>query len=333
MSLVSTVLWWFKESQLSRVQYYKTSSDSCSLFIPPSLRASLQSVRDSISNQVSAVFQLYGQNKDSLDLSTVTERSTTTPSLCDMLEWLQDAERHYRQQYPFSDSFGWGLCSVQGLFLFLNSRVHISEEEDSAADAESRWSLPSRVCSQKMEVLGLSQCRGSHHRLMLLFVNNHTGHSKKKKNGCVDWWFNSLKVVVGATILKMKGFAIVCMIEMWCLRVLCEISVLFQIHFAKSPSSLSPSEETEEWHRHRDEWTHIYTVHLGWMLFLQQQKMTSLPPGETFHFCLMTVKNRCIELLSAGPGGPKQMYFSTHENKDSLWGTLWTNRFYFRLFM
>ncbi|XP_034748267.1 uncharacterized protein C1orf109 homolog [Etheostoma cragini] len=59
---------------------------------------SLQSVRDSISNQVFAVFQLYEQNTDSLDLLTVTERSATAPSVSDMLEWLQDAERHYRQQ-------------------------------------------------------------------------------------------------------------------------------------------------------------------------------------------------------------------------------------------
>uniref|UniRef100_A0A8P4G6B2 Uncharacterized protein n=1 Tax=Dicentrarchus labrax TaxID=13489 RepID=A0A8P4G6B2_DICLA len=61
--------------------------------------SSLQSVRDSISNQVSAVLQLYEQNTDSLDLLTVTERSATAPSLSDMLEWLQDAERHYRQQF------------------------------------------------------------------------------------------------------------------------------------------------------------------------------------------------------------------------------------------
>ncbi|XP_030268769.1 AFG2-interacting ribosome maturation factor [Sparus aurata] len=61
--------------------------------------SSLQSVRDSISNQVSAVFQLYEENTDSLDLLTVTERSVTAPSLSDMLEWLQDAERHYREQF------------------------------------------------------------------------------------------------------------------------------------------------------------------------------------------------------------------------------------------
>ncbi|KAK2830609.1 hypothetical protein Q5P01_018540 [Channa striata] len=61
--------------------------------------SSLQSVRDAISNQVFSVFQLYEQNTDSLDLLTVTERSATAPSIADMLEWLQDAERHYRQQF------------------------------------------------------------------------------------------------------------------------------------------------------------------------------------------------------------------------------------------
>lgn len=61
--------------------------------------SSLQSVRDAISNQVSAVFQLYEQNTHSLDLLAVTERSAAVPSLSDMMAWLQDAERHYRQQF------------------------------------------------------------------------------------------------------------------------------------------------------------------------------------------------------------------------------------------
>ncbi|KAM9838861.1 AFG2-interacting ribosome maturation factor [Aulostomus maculatus] len=59
----------------------------------------LQSVRDAVSNQVAGVIQLYEQNKDSLDLLTVIERSATIPSVADMLEWLQDADRHYRQQF------------------------------------------------------------------------------------------------------------------------------------------------------------------------------------------------------------------------------------------
>lgn len=87
--------------------------------LPVSLRSSLQSVRDSISNQVSAVFQLYEQNTDSLDLPSVTERSATAPSLSDMLEWLQDAERHYRQQYPFCSSLHWiGFALCLGVFFF-----------------------------------------------------------------------------------------------------------------------------------------------------------------------------------------------------------------------
>ncbi|MEQ2297062.1 hypothetical protein AMECASPLE_030853 [Ameca splendens] len=59
----------------------------------------MQSIRDSISNQVSAVLQLYEDTADSLDLAVVTERSSLIPSLADMLEWLQDAERYYRQQF------------------------------------------------------------------------------------------------------------------------------------------------------------------------------------------------------------------------------------------
>uniref|UniRef100_A0A3Q3LB47 AFG2 interacting ribosome maturation factor n=1 Tax=Labrus bergylta TaxID=56723 RepID=A0A3Q3LB47_9LABR len=94
--------------------------------------SSLQSVRDSVSNQVSAVLQLYEQNSDSLDLLTVTERSATAPSVSDMLGWLQDAERHYRPA--------------------------ISEEEDSAADTQSRRSLPVGRRSQKMEIHGVVQC-------------------------------------------------------------------------------------------------------------------------------------------------------------------------------
>ncbi|KAI4827588.1 hypothetical protein KUCAC02_030973 [Chaenocephalus aceratus] len=63
-------------------------------------RSSLQSVRDSISNQVSAEVHLYEQNADILDLLTVTERSATGPSVSDMMGWLHDAERHFRQQFP-----------------------------------------------------------------------------------------------------------------------------------------------------------------------------------------------------------------------------------------
>ncbi|XP_061669681.1 AFG2-interacting ribosome maturation factor [Syngnathoides biaculeatus] len=61
--------------------------------------ASLQSLRDSVTHQVSNVVQLYEQNTDSLDLVSVTERSATAPSVADMLEWLHNAERHYQRQF------------------------------------------------------------------------------------------------------------------------------------------------------------------------------------------------------------------------------------------
>ncbi|KAM4538693.1 AFG2-interacting ribosome maturation factor [Odontesthes bonariensis] len=59
----------------------------------------LQSVRDAVSNQLSALLQLYQQDAEGLGLPAATERSAAVPSVADMLEWLQDAERHYRQQF------------------------------------------------------------------------------------------------------------------------------------------------------------------------------------------------------------------------------------------
>lgn len=58
----------------------------------------LQRVRDAIGQQVSAVFQLYEKNTDTLDIPACVSRSAVCPSISDMLEWLQDAERHYRLQ-------------------------------------------------------------------------------------------------------------------------------------------------------------------------------------------------------------------------------------------
>ncbi|XP_036411294.1 uncharacterized protein C1orf109 homolog [Megalops cyprinoides] len=59
----------------------------------------LQTVRDAVSNQVMTVFQVYEQHADTLDLTTCLQRSAALPSIADMLEWQQDAERYYRQQY------------------------------------------------------------------------------------------------------------------------------------------------------------------------------------------------------------------------------------------
>ncbi|XP_031442127.1 uncharacterized protein C1orf109 homolog isoform X2 [Clupea harengus] len=59
----------------------------------------LQKLLKTLSNQVSTVFQFYEQNTDTLDLATCTLRSATSPSIADMLEWLQDANSYYRQQF------------------------------------------------------------------------------------------------------------------------------------------------------------------------------------------------------------------------------------------
>ncbi|XP_066530421.1 AFG2-interacting ribosome maturation factor [Hoplias malabaricus] len=59
----------------------------------------LQATKDSISKQVFAVFQLYEQKADSLDLCSCVSRSAASPSIADMLGWLQDAEYYYRVQY------------------------------------------------------------------------------------------------------------------------------------------------------------------------------------------------------------------------------------------
>ncbi|KAB5530990.1 hypothetical protein PHYPO_G00135730 [Pangasianodon hypophthalmus] len=56
-------------------------------------------VRDSVCKQVSAVFQMYEKNSDFLPISTCVARCALSPSIADMLEWLQDTERYYRIQY------------------------------------------------------------------------------------------------------------------------------------------------------------------------------------------------------------------------------------------
>ncbi|KAK6474488.1 hypothetical protein HHUSO_G25305 [Huso huso] len=59
----------------------------------------LQTVRDAVSNQVATVFQQYEQHADTIGLSASIERSSLAPSVADMLEWLQDIDRFYRNQF------------------------------------------------------------------------------------------------------------------------------------------------------------------------------------------------------------------------------------------
>ncbi|XP_069478750.1 AFG2-interacting ribosome maturation factor [Ambystoma mexicanum] len=59
----------------------------------------LQKVRDSVSHQVWAVFQVYEQQAGALGVQACLEGTAVHPSIADMLEWLQDIENHYRCEY------------------------------------------------------------------------------------------------------------------------------------------------------------------------------------------------------------------------------------------
>ncbi|KAM3933455.1 AFG2-interacting ribosome maturation factor [Leptodactylus fuscus] len=59
----------------------------------------LQRVRDSVSHQVGAILYVYEVNADRLNLEATLERTPHIPSIADMLEWLQDTEKYYRNQY------------------------------------------------------------------------------------------------------------------------------------------------------------------------------------------------------------------------------------------
>ncbi|XP_032733192.1 uncharacterized protein C1orf109 homolog isoform X2 [Lontra canadensis] len=58
--------------------------------------ATLLKVRDTISRHVEQVFEIYEQHADLIGIDAVLQASVLSPSVADMLEWLQDIERHYR---------------------------------------------------------------------------------------------------------------------------------------------------------------------------------------------------------------------------------------------
>ncbi|KAM4795371.1 AFG2-interacting ribosome maturation factor [Rhinophrynus dorsalis] len=59
----------------------------------------LQKVRDTISHHVGSVLYIYEANAETVGLEAFLERYPLCPSIADMLEWLQDIEKHYRNQY------------------------------------------------------------------------------------------------------------------------------------------------------------------------------------------------------------------------------------------
>nr|XP_044626312.1 uncharacterized protein C1orf109 homolog isoform X2 [Equus asinus] len=62
--------------------------------------AVLLKVRDTVSSHVERVLQIYEQHADTISIDAVLQASAVSPSVADMLEWLQDIERHYRNSYP-----------------------------------------------------------------------------------------------------------------------------------------------------------------------------------------------------------------------------------------
>lgn len=53
-----------------------------------------------VSSHVEHVLQTYERHADTIGLDAVLQASAASPSVAEMLEWLHDIERHYRNLYP-----------------------------------------------------------------------------------------------------------------------------------------------------------------------------------------------------------------------------------------
>lgn len=82
--------------------------------------AALLKVRDTVSSHVGQVLRIYEQHADAIGIDAVLQASVVSPSVADMLEWLQDIERHYRSSYLkrkyLLSSIHWGdLPNIQAM--------------------------------------------------------------------------------------------------------------------------------------------------------------------------------------------------------------------------
>ncbi|XP_004851047.1 uncharacterized protein C1orf109 homolog isoform X1 [Heterocephalus glaber] len=98
----------------------------------------LLKVRDTVSSHVERVFHTYEQHADALGIDAVLQPSVVSPSVADMLEWLQDIERHYRSSYLkrkyLLSSIQWGdLAGIQALPTTWN-RISEDERQDLVQD-------------------------------------------------------------------------------------------------------------------------------------------------------------------------------------------------------
>ncbi|XP_068125150.1 AFG2-interacting ribosome maturation factor isoform X2 [Hyperolius riggenbachi] len=80
---------WFKLESAMDLTLEKLNDKICTL----------QKVRDSVSHHVGSVLYVYEVNAEKLVLDACVKRSSISPSIADMLEWLQDIEKYYRNQY------------------------------------------------------------------------------------------------------------------------------------------------------------------------------------------------------------------------------------------
>lgn len=73
-----------------------------------------------VSSHVEHVLQTYERHADTIGLDAVLQASAASPSVAEMLEWLHDIERHYRNFYlrrrHLLSSIQWGdLENIQAL--------------------------------------------------------------------------------------------------------------------------------------------------------------------------------------------------------------------------
>ncbi|XP_004614295.2 ribosome biogenesis protein C1orf109 homolog [Sorex araneus] len=100
--------------------------------------ATLLSVCEEVSSHVERGLRVYEQHADAIGIDAVLQASAVSPSVADMLEWLQDVERYYRNAYLkrkcLLSSIRWeDLANIQALPRAWG-RIVEDEEQDLVQD-------------------------------------------------------------------------------------------------------------------------------------------------------------------------------------------------------
>ncbi|XP_030182090.1 uncharacterized protein C1orf109 homolog isoform X1 [Lynx canadensis] len=130
----------------------------------------LLKVRDTVSSHVERVLQTYEQHADTIGMDGVLQASVVSPSVADMLEWLQDIERHYRNSYLkrkcLLSSIQWGdLANIQAL---PKAWDRISEDEHQTLVQGTGFHLCLHVCFLSLCLSVLQRCPCS---ASIFFIN------------------------------------------------------------------------------------------------------------------------------------------------------------------